>query len=203
LYKLIEDASPFYCRFQAPCQAQVVDICQQIINRTEYTREFTNQRLEPEDAQRLIDIIPLFDSLGLDKTRITLFVSQPGIYRPPHKDSKDMQFGINYAIEIKDSACITSWYTDEELAGCEYFDGLKPNQQRQLWLREIVDYEPDTHPPAKTMTAQAGEMTLFNVGLFHDWDNRLSPNRRILLTLRPPQGSTLTFEQARQIILDI
>jgi hypothetical protein len=200
MYTIIEDSSPYFIRFQAPCQEQVVAVCKEIINRTEYTREFTNHKLDSADANKLINIIPLFDALGLDKDRVTLFVSQPGIYRPPHKDSKDMLMGINYSIEINDSECITSWYTDEELKDCEYFSGLKPNQQRPLYLRELVNYIPGSHQPICQMTAKPGEMMLFNVGKFHDWDNRASKNRRIILTLRPKMGKSLTFEQARKII---
>jgi hypothetical protein len=49
---------------------------------------------------------------------------------------------------------------------------------------------------------KSNECMLFNVDQFHDWDNRLSPNRRIVLTLRPVPDGELTFNEAAKILFN-
>ena len=52
------------------------------------------------------------------------------------------------------------------------------------------------------MTAKPGECILFNTDIFHDWDNQLSNNYRVVLTLRIKQPLTgkIYFEDAKKII---
>jgi hypothetical protein len=84
----------------------------------------------------------------------------------------------------------TTWYTDEELAGCTMDYPMVPPS------REVIDFDKNKHTPACTLHAQPNECMLINVNVFHAWDNQ-SPNERVMLTLRAVDQDTLTFEQAK------
>jgi hypothetical protein len=200
MYRIVEDCSPYYVRFTASEHSKVVDICQQIVDHYKDQTDFTSIPVESTDAKLLVEQIPLFGLLRLNKQRINLFVSQPGVYRPPHKDGAIMQFGINFMIEVLDDKCITSWYGEELAERKDYFSGIDDNGIQHRQLRELREYQQGEATPIKSMIAMAADCVLFNVGMFHDWDNTASPNRRIVLTLRPPPGSTMSFEQAKKIL---
>jgi len=203
MYTIIDDCSPYYIKFKAEEHSTVVDICRRTVDNSDYSKEFVSQPLVQEDIEELVKHIPLFSKLQLNQQRVNLFVSQPGIYRPPHKDGADMKFGVNYMIEVTDDKCLTNWYGNELENRTDYFEGLDNNGIQTRPLRELRNYKYKEVEPAKSMTAAAGECVLFNVDLFHDWDNTHSTNRRIVLTLRPPPGSGMSFEQAKQLLFSL
>lgn len=208
MYTIIEDCSPYYIRFSAPEHQQVVDHCLNIVSNSKFTKDFTNHTITVIESKPLIKAIPLFDQLKLNKLRLTLFVTQPGVKRLPHKDGQNMQFGINYMVEILDDKCITNWYTDESLSQFEQWEGSRPDgdvmgKKRNLRLRGLVNFDSTNIVPAKSMVAKAGEAMLFNVNMYHDWNNEASSNRRIILTLRPPSYSELDFQQVSKILFPL
>lgn len=203
MYKIVEDCSPYYIRFTATEHSTVIDICQDIVENNIGLTDFTSIPVGPVDSDRLIKQISLFEQLKLNRQRINLFVSEPGIYRPPHKDGAAMQFGINYMIEVSDNKCVTNWYSNELESRKDYFEGLDNNGRQVRPLRELRNYQPGEATPVKSMTAVITDCILFNVGMFHDWDNTTSTNRRILLTLRPPPHSKMSFEQAKQLLFSL
>jgi len=203
MYTIIEDCSPYYIKFKAVEHSTVVDICRTIIDSSSYSNDFVSQPLAQTDVNALATCIPLFSKLQLNKQRVNLFVSQPSVYRPPHRDGADMKFGINYMIEVSDNKCLTNWYSDSLESRADYFEGFDDNGIQTRPLRELRNYKYKEVEPAKSMTAAAGECVLFNVGLFHDWDNTQSSNRRIVLTLRPPPGNSMSFEQAKQLLFSL
>jgi len=203
MYTIIEDCSPYYIKFKATEHSTIVDICRRIIDSSNYNNEFVSQPLVQETINELVKHIPLFSKLSLKNQRVNLFVSQPGIYRPPHKDGADMKFGVNYMIEVSDDKCFTNWYDNELENRADYFEGSDYNGIQTRHLRELRNYKYKEVEPVKSMTAVSGECVLFNVGLFHDWDNTQSVNRRIVLTLRPPLYSKISFEQAKQLLFSL
>ncbi|CAB4241603.1 hypothetical protein UFOVP71_141 [uncultured Caudovirales phage] len=203
MYTIIEDCSPYYIKFKATEHSAVVDICRSIVASSEYNKEFISQPLLQTDINALVKQIPLFSKLQLNEQRVNLFVSQAGIYRPPHKDGADMKFGVNFMIEVADDKCLTNWYSDELKSRPDYFEGLDNNGIQTRPLRELRNYKYKEVTPVKSMIANAGECVLFNVGMFHDWDNTQSSNRRVVLTLRPAPGSDMSFEQAKQLLFSL
>jgi len=199
MYTIIEDNSPYYIKFNMPTVVEIANVCKDACSRV-FKRPFVSEQLDNDLMSQVIDLIPKFGLLELSPLRMNFFVSKPGLYSPPHKDGQNMQFGINIPIEISDELCTTNWYTDQSLAHCEYYDGPDDFMGMKRYVREIRNYQVDSVKATVSTVMKPNECVLFNVNQFHDWDNRLSPNRRIILTLRPQPSSFISFEQAAQIL---
>jgi hypothetical protein len=197
--EIIEDARPYYIRFKInPESFSLINaICNHEMSLREFARSFTSYELSHTSIMELISITNrLFKVLDFRRRRVNLFISQPGYYGIPHKDSADMKFGINFVLEAKDNKCVTNWYTDESMIGQQCFDGHVYNGYGGLRAtREVQNYTYGTVKPSKSMVAVEGECILFNVNMYHDWFND-SPNRRTVLTLRPVDGSHVTYQDA-------
>lgn len=197
--QLLEDARPYYIRFKIRQDLwnSIEAICQEELNSAYYIKKFTSHELTQEHIKQMIALTSdLFLKLELRRKRVNLFVSNPGYYGIPHKDSADMKFGINFVLEAKDDLCVTNWYTDEAMSKYQLINGETYNGYGGLrHTREVRGFEPGSETPAKSMIAVEGECVLFNVDMYHDWFNN-SPNRRTVLTMRPVDGSSVTFDDA-------
>lgn len=176
-----------------------------IIDKEIHVQKFISQGLSPKDSEEIISLIPWFDKLRLSGTRINYFYTQPNTYMPPHKDSAVMNYGINIPIEINDQLCITNWYANEViLPKYHYFEGFKPNGRSRFPrpVREVTNFKAGAERPEHMEVMQNDQVTLFNVGKFHDWYN-FGPMRRITLTLRPKNDDDHSFDWARETLLEI
>ena len=202
-YTLIEDASPYYVRFTHPGIENVIKLCQHIdVESTfvsgsdssfSYKRNpnFSSIQIPESLKKHLFSYIPM--SKYFDFQYTSLFVSKPGADFPIHKDGVETTFGFNYNIKILDQDCKTHFYSDDIL---ETREMLIDRNNKGVGVR-IVTTTPEDRPiPAKTMTAQQGECLLFNAGKFHDWDNTLSNNIRIILVMRSFNTSHLKIGRA-------
>lgn len=183
-FKIIEDCSPFYIRFFHPSNNQVIDKCKSIVGNTDFPDwTFNNYKLPYLVGKEIVDCVP-FD-LNFNLSRVSLFITKAGYYYKAHKDGLDHRFSINYAVEISDDKCVTSWYSDEDLKNYQIDYAFAKSRECDGFIKE-------NHRPLKTMILQPNEALLFNTDIFHDFDNSRSTNRRIVLTLRI-QRPGLTF----------
>jgi hypothetical protein len=202
-YTILEDCSPYYIRFTYTGIESVIERCSEnhydyksiLTNdlETRSNKEFVHHKLPLDDAKNVLELIPMKDVLSICETRVSLFISQGGCVYRPHKDGIDVRCGINYNVHVKDDACVTGWYTDEDLA--EYSVTTLKGRSR-----EAVGFDRSKHKPIKTMTAIEGECILFNTDIYHDWDNSDSKNTRVLLTLRFNRPQHIYFNDARKIL---
>ena len=133
--------------------------------------------------------------LDIMKERVSIFVTQPGYYYRPHKDGIDHRMSLNYAIQVLDDDCITSWYKEEELKKYA-LTGLTWQHKS----REVKGFDKANHTPAKSMTAKPGECILFNTDIYHSWDNSNSLNERRVLTLRDVNVENVYYDDIKKIL---
>jgi hypothetical protein len=203
-FEIIEDCSPYYIRYRHTDFENVIEMCkvQQslLVDTLEVKKKFMNIKFPEPVGIEILKSVYCAKQLFLASHRVSLFVTQPGVYYRPHKDGLAVPMGINYNIEIADDKCVTSWYDDSSFAG-RPIDNLPSNSSR-----EIADYdrsvEKNVIKPIRSMIAKPNEALLFNTDFFHDFDNSQSLNQRTILTLRSTLFEKLNFFQARKILFN-
>jgi hypothetical protein len=193
-YTIIEDCSPYYIRFTHDGIDNVVAKCLKHIDGRKFTQDFTHSKYALQQAQDIISSVPMNKELTFDIQRVSLFVSNPGLYYRAHKDGMDHRFSLNYTVKILDNKCVTSWYSDEDL-NIYNIDHLATKTSR-----ECEGFDKTKHVPLKSMTAVQGEGILFNTEIFHDFDNTQSDCQRMVLTLRIKNPGSLYFEDVRKVL---
>jgi len=194
MLSIIEDCSPYYIRFTHDGISEIIDTCLSSINDVTFTKKWTHHKLHVDIAEKILNMVPFSKEIVFNQNRVSLFVSQPGLYYRAHKDGLTNRFSINYTVKVLDDRCITSWYSDEDLRKYN-IDNLATNNSR-----ECENFVKNDHTPLRSMIAKPGECILFNTDIFHDWDNTNSANERIILTLRDAQPGKLYFEDIKKIL---
>jgi hypothetical protein len=199
VFTIIEDCAPYYVRFTHPNIEQLIEVSKCAVSDIPFIKPFTNSIINRENIIDIQKLCPLFDLFDIAQERISMFVSQPGLYYRAHKDGLYHKFSLNYTVKVLDDKCVTSWYSDKDLA--EY----KIDNLVNKTSRECTGFDKTKHTPLKSMTAKPNECILFNTDIFHDWDNTASNNERMILTLRLKNYSKpgSTFEDARQLIFQM
>lgn len=201
-YSIIEDCSPYFIRFKYTGLDNFIDYARSVYNSVDWSNingwnpNFKHCRLPLDKGYDLIERTPIIENIPLLRDRVSFFVSKPGLYYRAHKDGQYDNISINFSIDILDDKCVTSWYNDEDLN--EY----KMDPRILGMSRECLDFDKTKFSPLKSMTAKPYECTLFNTGIFHDWDNSNSENSRVILTLRSLYPKTTTFEDARKMLFN-
>ena len=198
MYTIIEDCSPYYIRFTHPGLDKIIDICKQGMSGVELTQTFTHYKLPPEIREEILASTLLSKSLDLNRHRASMFVTKGGKYYPIHKDGINNRISLNYTVEILNDRCVTSWYNDEDVTSYEITGLIGVNESR-----EAVGFDKTKHTPIKSMTAKPNECILFNTDIWHDFDNSLSTNRRMVLTLRVKNNETFYFDDAKKALFGI
>jgi hypothetical protein len=201
-FEIIEDCSPYFIRYKHTGSDEVIAMCKEkkssYVDLLPRKLKFINYRLPELVGTEILNNVYGANELSLNTKRVSLFVTQPQHYYRPHRDGLAVPMGINYNVDIADDKCVTSWYDTNAFIG-RPIDNLPSNSSR-----EIADYnrrlEKDTIRPVKSMTAEQGEVILFNTDLFHEVDNTNSPNERTILTLRSTLFEKLNFLQARKVL---
>jgi hypothetical protein len=203
MIEIIKDSSPYFIRYKHTGSDEIIQQCRQlkadqIDSIKEPKKNFLHYKLPVANGLDILNRVPHNDQFKFINTRVSLFVFQPGTYYRPHKDGLNCAFGINYIVDVKDSKCVTSWYSDEQFAGRPIDNLAKKNS------REIADYdrckEWNKIIPVKSMIARQDDVILFNTDIFHDVNNYNSTNERTILTLRTNQGYSMTFFDARKVL---
>lgn len=203
-YTIIEDCSPYYIRYTFDGLEELLSLCRSYQLPPRNNIGFQHLKMVPTWSKKILDLTPVSKQMPINEHRVSLFLTEPGFYYGAHKDGQDHRFSLNFTSMVLDDRCLTSWYTDEELAGLEVSTtelpsmGLKnprPNQSR-----EVLNWVKSKHTPIKSMTAKQDEAILFNTDMFHDFDNSSSSNRRVVLTLRHASPGNVYFEDARKIM---
>jgi hypothetical protein len=198
MFTIIEDCSPYYIRFTHDNIEQIIDICQREMQSLQSVSTFTHHILNKSVAEQILNLAPMTADLKLRLDRVSLFVTPPGYYYRAHKDGVENRMSVNYTVQILDDKCVTSWYSDEELANYNT-SGL----EWKIGSRECEGFVKQNHTPLKSMTAVPSECILFNTDIFHDFDNSLSSNTRAVLTLRSITPGKIYFEDAKRIMFDV
>jgi len=194
-YTIIEDCRPYYIRFtHAGCE----DFCKKALSLHD-TYDWSTARvrldlfrrrpLKSTDADDLMKLSPISDDIELNYNMISYFVSSPGLRYRVHKDGLNINFSINYGIKIQDKKCYTRWYP-ESITDQYELDTVGGTS------RELENVDLSKHSPLATMTAVQYECTLVNTSIWHEWDNSLSENERIVLTLRAKNYNNYYFSNA-------
>ena len=152
MYTIIEDCSPYYIRFTHDGLDKIIDICKQGMDGIELTQTFTHYKFPQEIRQTILTATPLSQSLDLNLSRASMFVTKGGRYYRAHKDGLANRISLNYTVEILDDTCVTSWYSDDELAKYP-LEGL----DWKVASREAKDFDKNKHTPLKSMTAKPNE----------------------------------------------
>ena len=190
--KIIEDCSPFFIRFTYKESERVFDICR----REKYLdkpSKFIHHAYPTDIAREILSSVPKAEELRLNLNRVSLFITKPHHDYRAHKDGVDMKFSLNFHVKVEDNLCKTSWYSDDDL---KHY----PINPLGMNSRECHKFDKTKHTPLKSMVAQQGEVTLFNVDIFHGFDNSLSDNERWVLTLRDVGNPRITFDEAKSIL---
>lgn len=190
-YKIIQDCSPYFIRFTHQGADIIIKKCLHYVRDINFVKSFTHHRYNVEQSMDILGCVPFNKELTFDKTRVSLFVTQPGHSYVAHKDGMDHRYSINYNVKILDSECVTSWYKNSDLQHYSISNGAFMN------TRDCIGFDKTQHTPTMKMTAIQGEVVLFNTELFHDWDNTSSRNERMILTLRDIKPSNIYFEDVR------
>ncbi len=191
---IISDQSPFYITFGHDTSKDIIDLAASTeVRNWNRILKFKHEKLPPELSQTILDKVPRSKELKLDPNRVSLFVSQPGLYYRAHKDGIDKRFGINYPIVVTDSTP-TCWYDNSIRANysTETLSGTS---------RELDGFVKEKHTPIRTMYMQPDNPVLFNTDIYHDWDNRNSSGVRVVLTFRS-KDNTIDFNKAKSILFD-
>ena len=196
MLSIIEDCSPYYIRFTHNSISDIIDSCLLSIDDVSFTRPFTHHKFDFDTAGKILNMVPFSKDIEFYQHRVSLFVSQPGLYYRAHKDGLNHRFSINYTVKILDDKCVTSWYSDEE---CKDY----PIDTLDGWSREASGFKKSNHTALKSMVAKPNECILFNTDIFHDFDNTNSTNERIVLTLRARQVGKIYFEDAKKILFGL
>jgi hypothetical protein len=198
MYTVIEDCSPYYIRFTHDGLDKIINICKQGMNGVDLEKTFTHYKFPPEIRQEILAITPLSQSLALQQNRASMFVTKGGRYYRAHKDGCDRRISLNYTVEILDDKCVTNWYSDNDLSNYPITGLTWENASR-----EAVGFDKTKHTPVKLMTAKPNECILFNTDIWHDFDNRQSTNRRMVLTLRITNPASFYFNDAKKTLFGL
>ena len=189
-YSIIEDCSPYYIRYTHDGIQDILDYCNVLTPDIKtLAKDFTHYRLQPIESKKMLELVPSDSLPPLASDRVSLFISKPRMEYRAHKDGLVDHISINYTSRILDNKCITSWYSDADLS-------IYKIDTKHYGSRECVGFDKSKHTPVKSMIAQPNEAILFNTEIFHNWDNSLSNNERVVLTLRP------TLSVRREIYFD-
>jgi hypothetical protein len=196
MLSIIEDRSPYYIRFTHDGISDIIDVCLSSIDGVIFTEQFTHHRLDADIAKNILNMVPFSKEIEFNQSRVSLFVSQPGLYYGAHKDGLNHRFSINYTVKILDNECVTSWYSNEE---CKDY----PIDTLGGVSRETIGFKKSEHTALKSMIAKPNECILFNTDIFHDFDNTTSINERVVLTLRANQPGEIYFKDMKKILFGL
>jgi len=201
LLNLIEDCSPYYIRFTFNTIPDIIDICNDALEKDTFAHHKW-LKLNTERVEKILSLIPFASDVNLNSDRALLFKEYPGGGSPIHKDAHDHKTSFNIGIKILDDKCITTWWSDEDMS--EYaidWKDIPGFKSRNLLKNNNPVMAPGINKkPIKQTVFKQGEFVLFNTDIYHTWDNSQSDNIRINLTMRSVEVSTLTFNDAKQLL---
>jgi hypothetical protein len=183
-YTIIEDCSPYYIRFTHDNIQEIIDVCKQELTNIQVDKLFVHYTCNDKVSKKILNLIPMSQQYEMIEDRVSIFVTPPGFYYRPHKDAINHRISLNYTIQVLDNECVTSWYSDKDLAEYPVTGLIKDSPTWKHPSREVNRFDKTKHTPVKSMTARPDECILFNTDIFHDFDNTKSNNVRAVLTLR-------------------
>jgi hypothetical protein len=200
IYTIIEDCSPYYIRFTFDGLNKIIEfVANQDFKKidTRIYKAYIHHNFNKELAQQVLSMLPMALLFDFKQDRVAIFETPPGQKNGIHKDGIDTKVSFNIPIQILDSNCLTSWFSDEELSDC---DTLDPDALP--YARKPKEFSKRIRTPSKTLIVKPNEFILFNTDIWHRWDNSKSTNVRKILTLRLNNHS-LDFNTVRNMLFAI
>jgi len=198
-YTILEDHSPYYIKFTYDGISEMLEYMKKYRDISTISKSFVPRPIDANDSRKILNFLPMRSEINLHDS-IVLFVTPPGLYYPAHRDGIDCKWSLNFYISIKDSNCVTSWYDNQELT--EFYQSNTITDKINRSSRELLNFDKSKHKPVMTYEAKEGDCVLFNTDIFHDFDNTLSSNYRILLPLRE-KGNPRNFDQIKRLFFNI
>jgi len=200
IYTIIEDCSPYYVRFSFDGLDKIIDfVANQDFKETQIRiyEAYIHYNFNKELAQQVLSMLPMAPMFDFKQDRVAIFETPPGKRNGIHKDGIDTKVSFNIPIQILDSECVTSWFSDEELSDCNTLD-----PEALPYARRPKEVSERQKTPAKTLIVRPNEFILFNTDIWHRWDNSSSTNSRKILTLRLHDHS-LDFTTIKNMLFNI
>lgn len=201
---ILEDQSPYYVRFTHSGADDIVSYCKNFKHLWDISRPlegFTHHAFPSYIGRKILEKVPCQHALELNEDRVSLFITRPGMYYVPHKDSSSLRAGINYIIQVKDHQSTTSWYSDEQLASWPIDQEMYQNHISRE-NKEFSYQDKQKLTPLHSTVFKQGECVLFNTDIFHDFDNTHSTETRVILTIRSKVSNTLVFDDWKNILFN-
>jgi len=192
---ITEDCSPYFFKIKHSKILNVLDIINESFTFSYIKNKMVIIGLPEQLNQRVNDCLPYKKEFKLLPKKMALFVSGAGFYGRAHKDERSISTALNYTIFNSDNLCTTSWYDDNDL--------LK-YQIRELnngKIRDVENFEKSKHKPIAKTISRMDEITVVNQEVYHDIDNSLSTNIRVILHVKF-SNIALTFDEHKKILLD-
>jgi hypothetical protein len=195
---ILEDHSPFYIKFSFDTILDFLLKCQFELKKHALDGQIPiyQRTIDQNLSDNFLNLLPFGNKFRFQKSRISYIITKPGVKHNVHIDRASISF--NFGIDIKDEHCLTSWF-DNELVD-KSFTSLSDKNNRAIISNE--DWAKNPLEPIKTLTQKQNECILFNSDIYHKFDNSLSVNNRIILTLRPELEDNVTFYDAREILFN-
>jgi len=200
IYTIIEDCSPYYIRFNFDGLDKIINfVANQDFKEidTRIYNAYIHHNFNKELAQQVLSMLPMTSVFNFKQHRVAIFETPPGQKNGIHKDGINTKVSFNIPIQILDSDCVTSWFTDEELSDCSTLDPAA-----LPYARKPKEFSKRLRTPAKTLIVKPNEFILFNTNIWHQWDNSNSTNSRKVLTLRLNDHS-LDFNTVKNMLFNI
>jgi hypothetical protein len=191
MINVIEDCSPFYIRFVYENLNQFVEYVKNVPSQI-MPRDGIYQHHTFNNPKQIFDECKLSEKFTFSENKCAIFETPPGKASTVHKDGTNIQVSINIPVQINDDKCVTRWY-DEDL--CKDY-----KQYGLPYTRTIADStQLKKLPIVKEVVFKENEAILFNVGIYHSFDNSESGEYRKILLLRL-DDSNITFDQAKETL---
>jgi hypothetical protein len=212
MFKIIEDASPYYITFTYEGLPTYIKSLQNIANSNTFNPSNNNtvnkiRKILPSylteecyikntDHLNLIaENNPCFSLLDLEKnvvflttlpkTKSIVHYDIAGAYQVPVK------VRINYPVFVHDDKCTTNWFSGTDIVKYNEVPGTIIEKRSNLKL-------------VKSTHLCQDHAMLINTSIYHNWDNSQSMNKRTILGIRSSINSIdFSFEDFRKILFGI
>ena len=198
MYKIIEDASPYYIRYTFDGLEEIISYvrsCEGLYNYDRGDAGYSHLNFNEDIAEKIIAMLPMSTQFNFIKQRVAIFSTPPNGASGIHKDGSNCRISFNIPIEVSDELCTTRWFSDETMSEFPLF-GLPYSRNvlsfNHSKFRKLV--------PIKEMIAKPNEAIFFNTDIFHCWDNVDSNNTRKVLTLRMHNPDDLKFDDIKDFL---
>ena len=199
MYRILEDRSPYYIKFTYSGIEEVVERSKELLTSIRRTGLFTHRKLTVAQATDLVQYLPFTEQFRLNLNRVSFFISSPRYQHYAHIDCAKNYISLNLGVGIHDNLCTTNYY-DKDTILKNYKTYRNPPYDDPKTVGPVNRI---VHRPLMNTVVEQGTFVLHNASIFHDWDNSESDNERAVLTIRPADPESMTFDQAKKLLFNL